>query len=57
MKQENILNQLISMVNDKGLAFRLASLLGLKQQLQKMLNDQGTYCYLLDSKYGTVDIL
>lgn len=57
VKQEKILNDLVSMVNDKGLKFRLASVLGLKGQLQQMLNDQGTYYYLLDSKYGTVDIL
>lgn len=56
-KQERILNDLVMMVSDKGLKFRLASLLGLKGQLQQMLNDQGTYYYLLDSKYGTVDIL
>lgn len=56
-KQEKILNDLMTMVNDKGLKFRLASLLGLKSHLQSMLNDQGTYYYLLDSKYGTADIL
>jgi spatacsin len=56
-RQEKILNDLVTMVNNKGLKFRLASLLGLKTLLQQMLNDQGSYCYLLDSKYGTVDIL
>lgn len=56
-KQENILNDLVMMASDRGLKFRLASLLGLKNQLQQMLNDQGSYCYLMDSKYGTVDIL
>ena len=56
-KQEKILNDLVMMINDKGLKFRLASLLGLKPQLQQMLNDQGTYYYLLDSKYGTIDVL
>lgn len=56
-KQEKILNDLMTMVNDKGLKFRLASLLGLKSHLQAMINDQGTYYYLLDSKYGSVDIL
>lgn len=57
IKQEKILNELVMMVGDRGLKFRLASLLGLKAQLQQMLNDQGTYYYLLDSRYGTVDIL
>ena len=57
VKQEKILSDLVMMVSDKGLKFRLASLLGLKTQLQQMLNDQGTYYYLLDSKYGTFDIL
>lgn len=56
-KQERILNDFVMMVSDKGQQFRLASLLGLKGLLQQMLNDQGSYCYLLDSKYGTVDIL
>lgn len=56
-KQERMLNDLVLMVNDRGLKFRLASLLGLKAQLQQMLNDQGSYCYLLDSKYGKVDAL
>lgn len=56
-KQEKILNDLITMVGDRGLKFRLASHLGLKPQLKEMLNLQGTYYYLLDSKYGTVDIL
>ncbi|CRL01871.1 CLUMA_CG015712, isoform A [Clunio marinus] len=56
-KQEKIFNDLVRMVADCGLKYRLASLLGLKSQLQQMLNDQGTYCYLLDTKYGTVDIL
>lgn len=57
VEQEKILSDLVMMVSDKGLKFRLASLLGLKSQLQQMLNDQGTYYYLLDSKYGTLDIL
>lgn len=57
VKQEKILNDLVMMVSDRGLKFRLASLLGLKSQLQNDLNDQGTYYYLLDSKYGTVNIL
>lgn len=57
MKQEKILTELVMMVSDQGLKFRLASLLGLKASLQQMLNDTGTYYYLLDSKYGTFDIL
>lgn len=57
IKQEKILHDLIMMVGDQGLKFRLASLLGLKSVLHQMLNDQGTYYYLLDSKYGTVDVL
>jgi hypothetical protein len=55
-KQEVLLGNLVNLVNDKGLKFRLASLLGLKSHLKQMLNDHAYY-YLIDSKYGSVDIL
>ena len=55
-KQEKVLHDLVMMVRDCGLKFKLASLLGLKGMLQQMLNDEQSYYYLLDSKYGNVDI-
>lgn len=57
IKREKFFNDLVMMVSDCRLKFRLASLLGLKGLWQPMLNDPGSYCYLLDSKYGTVDVL
>lgn len=56
-KQEKVLHDLVMMTRDVGLKFRLASLLGLKGLLQQLLNDEQTYHYLLDSKYGSVEIL
>ena len=57
IKQEKMLGDLVNQVSEQGLKFRLASLLGLKFHLKKMLNDQATYYYLIDSKYGSIDIL
>jgi len=48
--------ELVMMVSEKGLQFRLASMLGLKSLQKRIINEQG-YFYLLDSKYGTLDIL
>lgn len=55
-KQEKILHDLVMRIKNCDLKFKLASLLGLKDILQQMLNDEQTYYYLLDSKYGNVDI-
>lgn len=55
-KREKILNDLCLMVRDVGLKFRLASLVGAKGLLQQLLNDEQSFHYILDSKYGTVDI-
>lgn len=55
-KQEKVLHDLVMMVKNCDLKFKLASLLGLKGILQQMLNDEQSYYYLLDTKYGNVDI-
>jgi spatacsin len=55
-KQEKILHDLVLMVSGCGLKFKLASLLGLKGLLQQLINDEQSYHYLLDTKYGSVDI-
>lgn len=55
-KEEKLLGDLVENVSERGLKFRLASLLGLKSHLKRMLNDKSSYYYLLDSKYGSVDI-
>lgn len=56
LKEEKVLQEIVTMVRDVGLKFKLASLLGLKALLQQMVNDEDIYYYLVDSKYGTVDI-
>lgn len=55
-KQEKILHDLVMMVRNSDIKFKLASLLGLKGILQNMLNDEQSYYYLLDTKYGNVEI-
>lgn len=55
-KQERILQELCLMISDVGLKFRSASMIGFKSLLQQLLNDDQTYHYLLDSKYGNVDL-
>lgn len=55
-KQEKVLHDLVMMVRNCDLKFKLGSMLGLKGILQKMLNDEQSYYYLLDTKYGNVNI-
>ncbi|KAL7034999.1 hypothetical protein ACKWTF_008207 [Chironomus riparius] len=55
-KTEKALQELCLMVQDVGLKYNLASLLGCKTFLNQLLNDEQSYHYLIDSNYGSKDI-
>ncbi|XP_070496072.1 spatacsin [Chironomus tepperi] len=55
-KNAKILQELCMMVRDVGVKFNLASLFGCKTFMNRLLNDEQSYYYLLDSNYGSKDI-
>jgi spatacsin len=55
-KNEKTLQELCLMVQDVGVKYNLASLLGCKTFLNQLLNDEQSYHYLIDSNYGSKDI-